>query len=42
MPIGIAEWTTAITIHLPDELTATLPRIEDIKAALDTTRPDEV
>ena len=36
MPIGIAEWTTAITTHLPDELTASLPRIEDIEAALDT------
>jgi len=40
MPIGIAEWTTAITTHLPDELTATLPRIEDIEAALDDSRPD--
>jgi len=39
-PIGIAEWTTAITTHLPDELTATLPKIEDIEAALDTTEPD--
>ena len=40
MPIGIAEWTTAVTTHLPDELTATLPRIEDIEAALDTAQPD--
>ena len=40
MPIGIAEWTTAITTHLPDELTGALPRIEDIEAALDKTRPD--
>ncbi|MEP6560272.1 MAG: PDDEXK nuclease domain-containing protein [Nakamurella sp.] len=40
MPIGIAEWTTAITTQLPDELTDTLPRIEDIEAALDTTDPD--
>lgn len=39
MPIGIAEWTTAITTELPDELTATLPRIEDIEAALETTEP---
>ena len=35
MPIGIAEWTTAITTQLPDELTATLPSIEDIEAALE-------
>jgi hypothetical protein len=35
VPIGIAEWTTAITTELPDELTSTLPRIEDIEAALD-------
>jgi hypothetical protein len=40
MPIGIAEWTTAVTTQLPGELTATLPRIEDIEAALDTTPPD--
>ena len=40
MPIGIAEWTTAITTDLPSELTATLPRIEDIEAALDTTDPE--
>jgi predicted nuclease of restriction endonuclease-like (RecB) superfamily len=36
MPIGIAEWTSTVTTQLPDELTATLPRIEDIEAALDT------
>ena len=35
MPIGIAEWTTTITTELPDELTATLPSIEDIEAALE-------
>lgn len=35
-PIGIAEWTDAITTHLPEELAATLPRIEDIEAELST------
>lgn len=35
MPIGIAEWTTAITTDLPDELTSALPRIEDIEAELE-------
>ena len=32
MTIGIAEWITAITTHPPDDLTATLPRIEDIRS----------
>jgi hypothetical protein len=31
--------TDAVTTDLPDELTAPLPRIEDIEAALDT--PDQ-
>lgn len=35
MPIGIAEWATAITTDLPDELTSALPRIEDIEAELE-------
>lgn len=35
-PVGIAEWTDAITTHLPEELAATLPRIEDIEAELST------
>lgn len=34
-PNGIAEWTTAVTTHLPDELTSNLPRIQDIEAELD-------
>lgn len=33
-PIGIAEWATQISTTLSAELTATLPRIEDIEAAL--------
>jgi len=31
MPIGIAEWTTAITTDSPDELTSAPPRIEDVE-----------
>ena len=34
MPIGVAEWTDAITTHLPVELASALPRIEDIEAEL--------
>ena len=39
-PIGIAEWTTAITTSLPEELTSDLPSIEQLEAELasdDTT-----
>lgn len=36
-PIGIAEWTTAITTSLPDELSGTLPTIEELEAELTTT-----
>ena len=35
-PIGVAEWTTAITTALPDELTSTLPTIEQLEAELAT------
>ena len=35
MPIGIAEWTTAITTDLTDDLTSDLPRLEDIEAELE-------
>lgn len=31
VPIGIAEWTTAITTDSPDELTSAPPRIEDVE-----------
>lgn len=42
LPIGIAEWTEAITTHLPEELAATLPRIEDLEAELaDAPTPTE-
>lgn len=33
-PIGIAEWTTAITTALPDEFTASLPTIAELEAEL--------
>ena len=33
-PIGVAEWTTAITTDLPDELTSDLPTIEQLEAEL--------
>ena len=39
-PIGVAEWTTAITTSLPEELTNDLPSIEQLEAELaadDTT-----
>jgi hypothetical protein len=31
-PIGVAEWTTAITTALPEEFTASLPSIADLEA----------
>lgn len=31
-PIGVAEWTTAITTALPDELRSSLPSIEELEA----------
>lgn len=33
-PIGVAEWTTAITTSLPDEISASLPSIELLEAEL--------
>lgn len=33
-PIGVGEWTDAITTNLPEELASTLPAIEDIEAEL--------
>lgn len=38
-PIGIAEWTTAITTSLPDELTSDLPTIEQLEAELAADGP---
>ncbi|QNK83262.1 YhcG family protein [Nakamurella sp. PAMC28650] len=34
MPIGIAEWATTVTTALTEELTSSLPSIEDIEAEL--------
>lgn len=39
MPIGIAEWTTAITTELPETLASTLPRIQDLEAELEDPEP---
>ena len=33
-PIGVAEWTTAIKSALPDELSSSLPSIEELEAEL--------
>ena len=33
-PIGVAEWTTAITTSLPAELAPSLPSIEELEAEL--------
>ena len=30
-PIGVAEWTTAITTALPEEFTSSLPSIEELE-----------
>jgi len=35
-PIGVANWTEAITTSLPEDLTATLPSIEELEAELST------
>jgi len=48
-PIGVAEWTTAITTALPEEFASSLPSIEELEAELSepptnhdgTTRPGE-
>jgi len=37
VPIGVAEWTTAITTSLPTELAATLPSIATLEAELAAT-----
>ena len=33
-PIGVAEWQTAITEHLPPELESSLPTVEELEAEL--------
>lgn len=38
-PIGVADWTEAITTSLPAELTESLPSIEDLEAELSTELP---
>jgi hypothetical protein len=40
-PLGAAEWTTAITTSLPDELATSLPSIAEIEAELAPTGEDE-
>lgn len=39
--IGVAEWTTALTTSLPDELTSSLPSIAEIEAELAAAGPDD-
>jgi predicted nuclease of restriction endonuclease-like (RecB) superfamily len=39
-PIGVAEWTDAVTTSLPDELSSTLPTIEELEAEL-AAAPDD-
>jgi predicted nuclease of restriction endonuclease-like (RecB) superfamily len=36
VPIGVAEWTKAITTSLPTDLTSSLPSIEELEAVLST------
>ena len=33
-PIGVADWTTAMTTALPEELSSSLPSIEELEAEL--------
>jgi hypothetical protein len=40
-PLGVAEWTTAITTSLPDELATSLPSIAEIEAELAPTGEEE-
>ena len=40
-PIGVANWTEAITTSLPDELTSSLPSIAEIEAELAAAPPDD-
>ena len=40
-PIGVAEWTTAITTSLPDELRSSLPSIAELESEL-AAAPDEL
>jgi predicted nuclease of restriction endonuclease-like (RecB) superfamily len=40
-PIGVAEWTEAITTSLPADLTSSLPSIEDLESEL-AAAPDEL
>lgn len=41
MPMGVAEWQSAITDSLPDELTSGLPSIETLEAELADDRDDD-
>lgn len=40
-PIGVAEWTTAITAALPEELSSSLPTIEQLEAELSDAPPTD-
>ena len=40
-PIGVAEWTSAITTSLPDELSTSLPSIDVLEAELTAAGPDD-
>jgi hypothetical protein len=33
-PIGVADWTSALTTALPEELSSSLPSIEELEAEL--------
>lgn len=41
-PIGVADWTTAVTTSLPDDLRSSLPSIAEIEAELAPTGKDEL
>jgi hypothetical protein len=41
VPIGVAEWTKAITTSLPADLSSTLPSIEELESEL-AAAPDDV
>ncbi len=40
-PIGVAEWTRAITTSLPSDLTSSLPSIEELESELAAATVDE-
>lgn len=40
-PIGVAEWTTAITTSLPDDLASSLPSIAELESELAAAPEDD-